>query len=126
MRRGVGTRKGQGSTFKVHYQPTAPQPSWTAWKRWTSGLLTVHDDHAVFEQPKGERLVIRNVTEVSWPSRVELYRKHDISWPVNTWIMVRFSDSDGPAEAYFNSGRFLGHYLSHRKMRRCLSALTRA
>jgi hypothetical protein len=118
---------GAERTFDVHYQAVAPQPSWTAWRRWTRGLLTVHDDHAVFESRSGERLIIRNVTEVSQPSRRELYRRHDISWPVNTWVRVRYSDSSsGTATAFFNDGRFLGHYLSQGDLLATLRGLVRA
>jgi hypothetical protein len=110
-------------TFRVHFQTTEPVPSWTAWKLWQSGLLTVHPDYAEFRSRKGEHLVIRGVTSVTQPSRAELRRQHDISWTVNTWIAVRYAVSDEPRIAYFNHGRVLGHYLSHNRMRRCLTAL---
>lgn len=110
--------------FDVHYQASPPRPSWTAWKRWTRGILTVRDDHAIFEARGGDQLDIRNVSKVSQPSRAELYRQHDISWPVNTWIAVSYSDSSGtPATAYFNDGRLFGHYLSHRALLRSLTGL---
>ncbi len=76
-----------------HFQATAPAPSWTAWKRWQSGALTVHADHAEFQSRTGDRLGIRDVTSVTQPSRAELRRQHDISWPVNTWITVSYSPS---------------------------------
>ena len=110
-------------TFRVHFQATEPVPSWTAWKRWQSGTLTVHPGHAEFHPRAGESLVIRNVTSVSQPSRAQLRRQHDISWPVNTWVAVRYSISGQPHVAYFNDGRLLGHYLSHTRMRHCLDAL---
>ena len=111
------------TTFKVHFQATAPAPSWTAWKRWQSGALTVHADHAEFQSRTGDQLDIRDVTSVTQPSRAELRRQHDISWPVHTWITVNYSIAGRPHVAYFNDGRLLGHYLSHAKMRRCLDAL---
>jgi hypothetical protein len=60
---------------------------------------------------------------VSQPSRAQLRGQHDISWPVNTWIAVRYSVSNQPRVAYFNDGRLSGHHLSHNTMRRCLAAL---
>lgn len=110
-------------TFKVHFLATEPGPSWTAWKRWQTGVLTVHPDRAEFQSRTGELLAIRDVTSVTQPSRAELRRQHDISWPVNTWIGVHYSIAGRPHVAYFNDGRLLGHYLSHAKMRRCLNAL---
>jgi hypothetical protein len=110
-------------TFKVHFQATAPGPSWTAWERWQTGVLTVHPDHAEFQSRTGERLDIRDVTSVTQPSRSELRRQHDISWPVNTWVAVHYSIAGQSHVAYFNDGRLLGHYLSHARMRRCLDAL---
>jgi hypothetical protein len=59
---------------------------------------------------------------VSQPSRSQLRREHDISWPVNTWIAVRYA-SLGTSAAYFSDGRLFAHYLSHNAMRRCLEAL---
>jgi hypothetical protein len=110
-------------TFKAHFQATAPGPSWTAWKRRQTGVLTVHADHAEFQSRTGERLAIRDVTSVPQPSRAELRRQHDISWLVNTWIAVHYSIIGQPYVAFFNDGRLLGHYLSHGRMRCCLDAL---
>src|SRR5258708_29722900 len=96
-------------TFKVHFQATAPAPSWTAWKRWQSGVLTVHAYHAEFQSRTGDRLGICNVTSVTQPSRAELRRQHDISWPVNTWVAVNYSIPRQPHLPYFNDGRLLVH-----------------
>jgi hypothetical protein len=127
--RGSGLATGEShvivGSFKVHYQATAPVPSWTAWKRWQTGALIVHDDHAEFVSRGGERIGIRDVTEVDQPSRRELRKQHDISWLVNTWVAVHYTTPDGPAVAYFNDARLrgYGHYLPHTEMRRCLGAL---
>ena len=110
------------AAFKVHFQATTPAPSWTAWKQWQTGQLTVHNDHAEFQGRTGERVVISGVTAVSQSSRRELYREHDISWMVNTWIAVSYTAPE-PRVAYVNDGRLLGHYLPHRHMRHCLEAL---
>jgi hypothetical protein len=109
--------------FKVHFQASKPVPSWTAWRQWRRGQLVVHTDHAEFESCDGARVLISNVTRVSQPSRRELYRQHDISWPVNTWIAVEYEAVDGPRVAYFNAARTLAHYLPHRRMHQRLAGL---
>jgi hypothetical protein len=113
-------------TFKVHYQDTEPLPSWSAWKMWQTGSLTVHDERAEFASKSGESLLIRNVSQVSQPSRSQLRRQRDLSWVVNTWIAIRYFDDGRTRTAWFNDARypaFFGHYLSHKRMRRSLDGL---
>lgn len=70
-------------------------------------------------------MLISGVTQVSQPSRSQLYREHDISWPVNTWIAMHYVTSGKNRVAYFNDARLLsyGHYLNHLKLRHSLEAL---
>jgi hypothetical protein len=114
--------------FTVHLATTEPRPAWTAWKAWESGLLTVHQDHAEFAGRTGTRLLIDNVLEVSQPSRGQLRREHDFSWPVNTWIRVRYRASGQAHTVFVNDARLWGlaHYVSHKAMRRALDSLVAA
>jgi hypothetical protein len=92
-------------------------------KHWQSGQLIIHTDRAEFVSRSDERLLIQGMTRVDQPTRRQLYRQHDISSMVNTWIAVHYATPDGQAVAYFNDGRPLAHYLSHKLMRTCLSDL---
>jgi hypothetical protein len=118
-----------GATFKIDLTDTRPGASLAAWKDWRSGLLTIHDDRAEFEDRSGDRLVIGEVTRVTQPSRRQLRRDRDMDWIVNHWISVRYR-SDGVPHEVFIAGRaplgpfgLFGHYLSHDKIRRALESL---
>jgi hypothetical protein len=111
--------------FRVDLAEAVPTPSWTAWKQWESGLLTVHDNHADFAGKRGTRLVIADVVDVTQPSRRELYQTPDIGWMSHTWIRVRYVVSGRTHTVFLNEpGRLgLGHYLNHKPLRRALDSL---
>ena len=115
-------------TFKVDLRETKPTPSWTAWRLWQSGVLTVHEDRAEFDSRSGSRLTLSNVTGVTRPSRRQLRREGDIGWMVNGWVAVQYVSSGRQRVAYVASRSpwGIGHYLSHTKLRHALEALVRA
>lgn len=115
-------------TFRVDLQQTKPTPSWTAWRRWQSGVLTVHEDRAEFDSRSGSRLTLSNVVEVTQPSRRQLRRDGDIGWMVNGWVTVHYVSSGERRVAYLASRSpwGFGHYLSHNRLRHALEALVPA
>jgi hypothetical protein len=112
-------------TFNVHLALSKPRPSWSAWKRWRKGSLTVHADRIEFIPRKGARLEASDVVGVRQPSRREERRKRNFAWYLETWIEVSYVDSGQPATIYLNDARFwyLGHYLDHKRMRLALESI---
>jgi hypothetical protein len=118
------------ATFTVHLALDEPEPSWSAWKQWQKGQLTVYANRIEFVPTngpaKGAPVEVSDVIGVQQPSRREERAKRNFAWYLETWIEVTYLDSGRPAKVYLNDARFwgyFGHYLGHKRMRRALESI---
>jgi hypothetical protein len=111
-------------TFRVWFQTTPPQPSWTAYKHRSTGTLSVAGDHARFVPRRGEPVLIENVFRVSkgWKASAHAEPMLPI---VDTYIEVLYGERRNPRVAFINDGRWFGlaTYLPHRKLLNALRSL---
>jgi hypothetical protein len=109
----------------VLFQEVPPEPSWTAFKKWKIGALTVEVDHARFVPRSGDHVVIDRVSRVSKGWKDSLHGK-PLMRRVDTWLEIVYGDAAEPRVAYLNDGRFgrLGIYLPHEKLLAAMRSLT--
>jgi hypothetical protein len=93
-----------------------PSPSRTAYKRRTTGTLSVAVDHAEFRPKQGASVRISDAHSVAkgWKKQ---RRGKWLPWVADSYIEVVWSDPADESVAYFNDCRWLGLgvYLPHRR-----------
>jgi hypothetical protein len=111
--------------FKVWLQTTPPSPSWTAYRRRRSGVISVAGDHAEFvPKKKGKAVRIEHIFRVSKGWKNSRYGKPLIP-VVDTYIEILYGDPTAPGVAFVNDGRWFGlaACLPHRKLLKALESL---
>ncbi len=77
--------------FRVWFQSDPPSPSWTAYKRRTTGTLSVAADHAEFRPKEGASVQISDVHSVAKGWKQQSHGKW-LPWVVDSYVEVVWGD----------------------------------
>ena len=86
--------------FRVWFQTEPPSPSWTAYKRRTTGTLSVAADHAEFRPKEGFSVRISHVHSVTKGWKQQAHGKR-LPWVVDSYIEMVWCDRGDESVAFF-------------------------